>query len=93
MGKRIGTMKCVACGEVVPVKEQDKRPLISVSCNYCGTQVYCRDPEGDAFMRKRVTVKAPPADDKPASTPAPKGDDKPAAKPEPEKKRGSFLDI
>lgn len=88
MGKRIGTMPCVACGETVPVKEQDKKPLISASCNYCGTQVYCRDPEGDAFMRKKVKLIAAPAPEPtPTPTPEPKKDTPPPPK------KSSLLDL
>lgn len=103
MGKRIGGMDCVACGREAPAREQDKNGLLSVSCGWCGVQVYCRGVEGDALLRKKIKLDAVTRDDEPApatkepkqapppkpTAPAPAATAAPAAKPA--DKPGSIL--
>lgn len=81
MGKRIGGMECVACGREAPAREQDKNGLVSVSCGWCGVQVYCRGVEGDALLRKKIKFDAVTRDDE--SAPAPKQEPKPVPPPKP----------
>lgn len=78
----IGKMPCLACGEQLTVKANDKGAL-NVSCPECDLSAYAK--EGTAAKRAlmpRIKLKDQPAPPKPDPKPAPKADPKPAPKPE-----------
>jgi len=84
----IGTMTCMCCGSMIPIKQADTGTL-DLSCKHCDLSAYAK--AGTEAHRRAMSRIAPstmaPAQAKP---PAPAPVATPAPPPPPPKKRGIF---
>lgn len=63
--ENIGTIKCLVCGELVPVTQQ-KNSLAMFHCQWCGCQMYCRGLHADKKLREKMSAPAPAPEPEPA---------------------------
>ncbi len=83
----IGTMKCLCCGVVMPVKQADTGTL-DLSCKQCDFSAYAKaGTEAHTLAMSRITRTTSPA---PVQAPAPAPVATPVAPPPAPKRRGIF---